>query len=85
MEKLSAFTEKFKNLTPPDDALRSIVARILAEELGIEIKKSNIRVHNAVVYIKAPSLIKNEIFIRRESLLKKIRAESGKKTVADIK
>ena len=71
-EKLSSYLSKFKSLAPPDDFLRTYIAELITEELGIHFHKESVEISRGIIYIKEAPIIKNEIFLRRGLLLKKI-------------
>ena len=84
-KKIGYFLEKFKQLTPPDDFLKTHISQFIEEEIGLCVDKKQINISKKIVYIDAKPLIKNEIFFRKESLLEKINKTSKGRIIKDIR
>ena len=85
IKKIGDYLSKFSNLTPPDDSLKNHIQELLKEELRVEIKKEDIKITNSIIYLTTPSVVKNEIFLQKKSLLLKINSFSKKRSLHDIK
>lgn len=85
MFNIENFLKRFTLLTPPDDAIRGAVREIIEKEINISIEKKNISVHNNIIYIKTKPLFKNEIFIKKQTILKELEKKFHQKTPRDIK
>ena len=72
MKNLEFFLEKFKKLTPPDDVVRSAVARAIHEVMGVEIGKEHISLKHDTVHVNSSPAFKQEMRMKRELLLAKI-------------
>ena len=85
MRNIAYYLEKFKKFSPPDDYLKNSIKQILESEMEIFIGKENIEIRQGVIYIKESPLIKNEIFLKKDFILEKIKDSAGKRMVKDIK
>ncbi|MCR4330518.1 MAG: hypothetical protein NUV49_01395 [Patescibacteria group bacterium] len=85
MFNIENFLKRFTLLTPPDDAIRRGVQEVLEKEIGVFVEKKNISIHNNIIYIKTKPLFKNEIFIKKQSILKELEKKFHQKTPRDIK
>jgi len=72
MFNLSSYLEKFKNLknTNPE---KEIIRQVLLEETNIVLSEEEVIVSVEGIKIKGSSLQKNIIFLKKETLLKKIK------------
>jgi len=85
MFNITDYLSKFNKLTLPDESLRRAVCELLQEELGVALDRKYIKVHNRVIYVTASPVIKNEIFLRKEFFIQKIKEISQDKIIEDIK
>ena len=53
MNSIKNLLSKYKVITPPDDAVRSCVVKILKDEINFDINKSEIRVSVGTVFVNA--------------------------------
>lgn len=73
LDHLSDFFKRFKHLTPPDISIRKYVAELVNELTGVAISVEKITVSNGVVYINTSSIVKGEIYLHKETLLKRLK------------
>jgi hypothetical protein len=69
MKLASSFFSKFLSLTPPNDALRRVVASATSTVLGTQIEKGQVQVRDGVAFINVSSVAKNKIRIERRAIL----------------
>lgn len=85
MQNISAYLEKFKKLTPPDDSLRTKIVQIISDLFEEEIKKEDVRLRNGIVFMSIKnSKLKSEIFLKKRKILEEIKKNFGEK-VRDIR
>jgi len=84
MQTISDFFKKFSNIKPTARVIKEIVLNILKDK-NIPVTEDEIIYSNGVVYIKSNQIIKNEIFISKDVILKEIENKLNKKTVVDIR
>lgn len=75
MKRIHSFFKKFDALTPPDDALRRIVAKTTSEVLGIEISKSKVRIDRTTAFVALSSVQKHTLRLQRSTVLARIEEE----------
>lgn len=85
LDNLSAFFKKFDHLRIPNETVRKATAQVIQDEMGIEIDLKTIQFKNGCISITADPLVKSELFLRKTTLLKKIRELSEGKGVIDIR
>jgi len=86
MEKISIFLNKLKKFSRPDILTREKTAEIIEEETGFKITEKDVFIRNRTIFLKIHnSVLKNEIYLKKEKILKKIQDLSGNKNVLDIK
>ena len=62
MDGIKLYLERFKNLRPPDDQLKTLLVGIIKDECGVVLDKKNLVVSNWSLFIKAPAAAKNEVY-----------------------
>jgi hypothetical protein len=64
------FLNKFKKITDSFLLNKDKVVLVLEKNLKLKIEKDSFSVKNKVLQIKASPVIRNEIFLRKESIIK---------------
>ncbi|PIR58084.1 MAG: hypothetical protein COU71_00605 [Parcubacteria group bacterium CG10_big_fil_rev_8_21_14_0_10_38_31] len=82
---LSPFLEKFKNLKVPKEALIDDLIEIILNTTGIKLEKENISVNKPTIFIKANSMIKSEIFFKKQQILEELEKQFYSKSITDIR
>ncbi|MDP6387900.1 MAG: hypothetical protein QGG63_01325 [Candidatus Pacebacteria bacterium] len=78
--------EKFKKITPPDKLVKEVCIDTVKKIVGIDIEKDNIDVRNGIIFISADSIIKSEIFLKKNEIIKNLTQKlSSKKIIKDIR
>lgn len=85
MNNLGNFLEKFKNIIGHSKFQKDAVLSIIKESVGIQLEEKDVEIKNFTVYIKASPLVKNEIFMRKQFILAKLKAILGNKSPKDIR
>jgi len=85
MKKISQYLKKFQKLTPPDIFIKKSLQKLIQEELGITIDLKNIEYKNNTIFIRTNPLIKNEIFLKKNLILRKLNTEAEKVCIKEIK
>ncbi len=83
MFDIGSYLEKFKNLSQSRNFLRDSVALSIKEVCNIEIKPENIEVKSSVARISERPIIKSEIFLKKDKILKILKEKTNGK-VTDI-
>lgn len=76
---------KYKNITPPDDYVRVYISEYLKTTWNIQIPKKNIKINKKIAFVKTNSVVKNELFLKKNLLLNALERVFGKKIISDIK
>ena len=72
MKLINDLLERYAHLKPPNDTVRKQLVTFIHEECGVEVPYENIRVASGVVYVDAHPSIKNTLFIKKHSILKRL-------------
>lgn len=85
MEKISGFFEKFKGKVAGQVQNLVFISEIIKKHTGIEIEMKNIGVSGGILRLKASSLEKNEIYIKKTHILKEINEKMRSLVLKDIR
>ena len=78
------YLEKFKNLLFTKEEIYQIVSRAIEDNIHLKIETKNIQIKPPFLYIKASPLVRNEIMINKEKILKDILLLSPQSNLKDI-
>ncbi|KKP90978.1 MAG: hypothetical protein US04_C0001G0600 [Candidatus Nomurabacteria bacterium GW2011_GWD2_36_14] len=79
------YLEKFKNLLFTKEEIYQIVSRAIEDNIHLKIETKNIQIKPPFLYIKASPLVRNEIMINKEKILKDILLLSPQSNLKDIR
>lgn len=84
---ITTYLTKFKNITPPNRFIKEKCIAAVKEELGVKLSSNEIDVRSGVVYIKANQIIKSEILLNKNEILRKLNLQLKKytKVIQDIR
>ena len=72
MFNISIYLEKFKNIESKSSNLKSLVNDVIKNVLKVDIDKKNIEIKNGIIYLKVHPVVKNEIFIIKNNIIKEL-------------
>lgn len=78
MFNISNYLDKFKNLGQDEKKLKEIIISSVKEVVGIEIQAKNIKMKNGEIVLTISPGIKNAVFIKKATLLSKIKEKTDK-------
>ena len=84
MFNIDDFLGRFKKIEPPDNTIRCYVSDVLFSVLNIKIKKQDIKIKNNIVYIKTNNIVKNEIFLNKQTILNKLNDKLNRNKINNI-
>lgn len=76
---------KFKEILFSSEEKSRVVVGVIDHVLSIKIENKNIQIKQPFIYIKASPLIRNEILIKKELILKEISTLLPESNFKDIK
>ena len=85
MKGIESFLEKFKKLLKYDREIKKIIIEVVKNIIGVEVKEEDIKIQNKILYIKANPYIKNEIFIKKDLILERLKKSLKNKIIKDIR
>lgn len=71
-QKIENFLGKFKELVFKNEEYYSIICEVIKKHISFDLAKSSIVIKDADIYIKASPLVRNEIMIHKNGILKDI-------------
>ncbi len=74
----------FKNLLVSEEAKKEIIANVIKETTGIKIASENIDFKKGVLRLETKPIYRNEIFMKREQILTKLKEVLGRKSPSQI-
>lgn len=77
MIHLSELLGKFKNLGLGERQTKDALIEAIQEIVGVSISRKDVSLSGKTAYIKTGSVMKSEIFLRKEEILKKMKEKSG--------
>lgn len=85
MKLLSSFLERYKRITPPDIVIRDSVVVLFSNKLSYVITREDVEVRGRKVFVKCPSLIKNEIMLNKKELISELLSMISPHVIDDIR
>jgi len=79
------YLDKFKNILSLKEEKDSLVVGVIEHVLKIKILSKDIQIKPPFIYIKASPLVRNEILMNKEIILKEILALSSGSNFKDIR
>ena len=83
MFNIATYLEKFKNIGSSENSIKDIIISSLNEILKITVTRKEIRLQNGTAYIQTSPLVKNQLYIKKDSILSHISQKTDK--VKDIR
>ncbi len=85
MKNIGNFLDKFKNKAVKEIYIRDNIVKIIKKITNIDINIENIDINSGVLKVKlASSIEKNEIFIKKDRILKEIKEKISGIRISDI-
>ena len=84
MYNISNFLARFKHLKNPKIE-REEIAKVLGECLGFEVSSNSISLKNNIIQFGGKSLLKTEIFLKKEAILKTLESKFPHLHIKDIR
>jgi len=85
MFNVSFYLEKFKKLEPSGNREKNAAEEVIFESVGVKIEKNSISVSNGVLYLTVSPSLKNEIYMNKKNILRKIKERLGDGRIQDIR
>jgi len=84
MIKIKDLLVKFNNLLFSEEVKKNTVINILYQIVGVKIKPEDVKIKNNIVYLNIKPIYKNEVLLKKDSFLLKLKEGLGKKAPRDI-
>ena len=75
---------RFENLLISDETKKEAITRIIKETTGLDIKKEEVEVKNGILRLNIKSIYKNEILIKKEEIMNRLKEALDKKSPSEI-
>jgi hypothetical protein len=83
--QIKDYLDKFKKLLFSKEELYQIISNVIEKNISIKINKKFIQIKPPFIYIKASPLVRGEILIKKEKILKDIALFSPDSNLKDIR
>jgi len=82
---IKKYLEKFKNIIFQKEELYEVISKIISKNLNTDISSKDIKIKNTTIYIKKINpFFKNELLIKKESILSNIKKEVSNYNITNI-
>lgn len=85
MDGLSNYLLKFTKLLSTHVNLKKITIESILEIVRIDVPENSITIKDSIITIKANPIVKTELFIRKDKLIKLINTKAGKVVISEIR
>lgn len=85
MIEIKDLLARFNNILLSEEGKKEVVRSIISEVIGVQIKSDDVKIKNGTIYLNIKPIYKNEIFLKQEQILLKLKESFGKKTPQDIR
>ena len=81
---ISGFLDKFKKIFSEKDDLRNAIVLVISKNLSFQLKTENIKIKDNLVKINGSPILRNEIFMHKEKILKDLSIVLPNNNIKDI-
>lgn len=82
---IASFLDKYRNLTPPDEALRKEICEQVLRFAGVEVEIKDLKIVGRVAHMKIKMAAKAAILPYKEKILKELTESFGKHAPIDLR
>ena len=75
----------FSHLIDDGENKKILIIKTIKEITGLEIESNDIKIKNNIIFLNIKPLYKNEIFIKKDKILSKLKEILGKKSPSDFR
>lgn len=79
MIEIKDLLARFSNILLSEEVKKGIVVDVISKTIGVDIKSSDIKIKNNIVYLNIKPIYKNEIFFKKDLIDLKLKELLGKK------
>ena len=79
MEQIRLYLAKFKDWRPADTDLKEALREIIQRRWSVEVKNDDIHLSGFTVYLKVKPILRSELVIHREAIMKELEEKLGPK------
>lgn len=84
-EGIGGYLDKFKKITPPNKKIKATAINVIENLSTIKLKKEQIKINNNILFINTEPIIKNEVFIKKTDIIKKLNKSLPNTPIIDIR
>lgn len=85
MRRLNLFLDRFKNLTPPEGAVKDAVCQAIRDVTGMMVFPEEVLVTRERVHLRIDSVRRSEVMLARAAILRRVAEHlPGKRVVREI-
>jgi hypothetical protein len=84
MIEIKDLLEKFGNILLKEELKKEAVREVIAKAINFPIKKEDIKIKKGIIYLNIKPIYKNEIFLKKDQILKELEEALGQKSPQKI-
>ncbi len=85
MLEIKDLLARFEGILVKEEFKKEAVREIISKIVGFEIKSEELNIKNGTLYLNIKPIYKNEIFLKKERIIKELEKALGKKSPEDIR
>lgn len=85
MIEIKDLLTRFSNLLLSGEANKKLIQEVIFEVTRVRIQTKDMEIKNGTLYLNTKPIYKNELFLKREEILFKLRESLGKRSPTEIR
>ena len=85
MIQLKDLLGKYQKIILSEEGKIEALSKSIFDVIGVNVKKENIEIKNGEAYLVVNSIYKNEIFLKKEKIIKRVEFYLGRKIIKNIR
>jgi hypothetical protein len=83
--QITGFLDKFKKIIFQKEELKNIVIKTISEEISFPIQNESVKIKDGFIFIKGSPLLRSEIMMKKNEIIRKIKDLYNDSNILDIK
>lgn len=85
LNNLDQFLQKFRHIIPRETLIKDAFIQVIHEIFSLSLNKKEITVRGKIIFLSTSPIIKQEIFLQKENILKLLSEKVGENFITEIK
>jgi len=82
--QIAGYLSKFKIITPPQNTIVETLIWAVFNEVGIKLRKEEVKIQRSVAHLSIDQILKSEIFLGKRKILNTMNKKLGSYKLDDI-